>query len=145
MIIENLKRNVEELNPKSINDVIGKNRDKLCLENIDKNDLKLIHKNLPITNLKGTLNGVFVYKRKSIIFGISSIAAVGWIENRLRQTSSIVAFDPKTNVIFTESGSNYLINDFIVGEPDSSHLNFICAMLYHDGLGKYFGVSPFFH
>jgi hypothetical protein len=136
---------LEELIPKSIDEIIRKNRDKLCLELVNRDELTLIHRDLPITNFKGSLSGVCIYRRRILINGLSSIAAVGWVENRLRHTSSIVAYDPKTNVILTHSGSHYVINDFIEGEPDFSILTFICVMLHHEGVGDYFGVPPFFY
>lgn len=140
---------LEDLIPKSIDDIIRKNRDKLRLESVEKHEMETIHRSLPITNFKGALNDVFIYRRRVLVNDISSIAAIGWVDTpygvKLRHTSSIVAFDPDANVILTYSGSHYIINNFLQGDPDFSILTFICVMLHHEGIGNYFGVPPFFY
>lgn len=143
------KGKLEELIPKSIDDIIRENRDKLRLEIVQKDEMETIYKNLAITNFKGVLNDVCIYRRRILINDLSSIAAIGWIDTpyggKLRHTSSIVAYDPDSNVILTHSGSHYVINNFLEGDPNFSILTFICAMLHHEGVGRYFGVPPFFY
>lgn len=143
------KGKLEELIPKSIDNIIRENRDKLRLEIVKKNEMETTHKNLAITNFKGALNDVLIYRRRILINDSSSIAAIGLIDTpygtQLRHTSSIVAYDSDSKVILTHSGSHYVINNFLEGDPNFSFLTFICATLNHEGVGSYFGVPPFFY
>lgn len=140
-----LSQDLNSLLPKSLDDIIRKNREQLQLRLASEAELLAITKPLITSNLKGTLTEAFIYNRvNSLIEPI--LCLVGFNERGdAFHTSSLVGFDQKSNTVLTSNGSNYFIKSFVTGEPDVNLLIHICYTLHRDGLGEVFDVPEFFY
>lgn len=143
---DNFEEALNNLLPKNLDDIIRKNRHLVQLRFPTETDLKSLEKSLVITNLKGTFSEALLYCRVSPQLDAPILCLVGYHEQgHVLHTSRIVGFDPETNAVLTGSGSNYLIRNFIEGEPDLQLLSFICYILHREGLGNYFGVPAVYY
>lgn len=109
--------------PNSLEDIITTNQGKVQLAAASQIDLSYLERSIPITNLQGIFEAAFIYKW--VIAGIETpcLFVVGYIvvsEDRVigRHTSKVVAYDPISNTVLTQSGSHYVINRFI--DPDTN-------------------------
>lgn len=144
--------NAEQLQniiPKSLDDIVRKNRTELQLEYATEQDLAKIQRSIHSDFYRGALRGAFIYKRILTALPEQALYLVGFMDDRGRSiawhTSRLEGFDPATRLVATASGSLYLIEDFIEGAPDSQLLINICAILHRDGAGSQFGIPYFFY
>lgn len=140
---------IAKLLPKSLDDIVRKNRDQLRLEYLKLDDLSHINKPLTITNLLGTLEDSFLYTR--IVKGQKQNHAflVGYLrsgdEKIAYHTSPLKFIDFSCQAVLTASGSNYIIKNLIEDNPGQNLLMHICAIAYRDGWGEHFDVPHFFY
>jgi hypothetical protein len=143
---DNIKDVLDEIFPTSLDDIIRKNRHLVDLRLPTEAEITSVEKSLVITNLKGTFSEALLYCRVSPQLDAPILCLVGYHEQgHVLHTSRIVGFDPETNAVLTGSGSNYLIKNFIEGEPDVQLLSFICYIFHREGMGNYFGVPAVFY
>ena len=109
--------------PNSLDDIITTDRYRVQLAAATQIDLFHIERSIPITNLKGIFEAAFIYKW--VVAGLEEpcLFVVGYImlsEDRVigRHTSKVVAYDPISNTVLTQSGSHYVINRF--NDPDTN-------------------------
>lgn len=134
--------------PISLDDVIKLNRDVMRLEHVDWVELRKLRKPFAITNLKGIFTKGFLYKSVGLKpIRTESIFLVGYRicakDTSAVHTSRIKAYDHLQEVFLTQSGSHYVVNEIIEGEPEEMMIMHICNFLHKDGAGIDFGI-PFF-
>lgn len=148
MLYENPEQ-LQNIIPKSLDDIVRRNRTELQLEYATEQDLAKIQRPIPAKFYKGALRGAFIYKRILPAIQEEALYLVGFMETRREtitwHTSRLEGFDPTTRMVSTASGSLYLIEDLVEGEPDSQLLINICAILHRDGAGSQFGIPHFFY
>lgn len=114
---------LQTITPKSLDDIVRKNRDQLRLEYATNQDLAKIQRPIPARFYKGSLRGAFIYKRILPAMQVEAMYLVGFMETRREtitwHTSYLEGFDPDTCMVSTASGSLYLIEEYATGEPDS--------------------------
>lgn len=136
---------LSDLLPKSLDDIIRRNRDHLKLRVANEAELDAITKPLIVSNLKASLTKAFLYNRINPLIE-PILCLVGFDERGdAFHTSKVIGFDRESNTVLTMNGSNYFIKSFGDGEPDVNLLIHICYMLHRDGLGEVFGVPKFFY
>jgi len=141
--------NLQNQIPRCLDDIIKKNNKELKLEYVQLNDLSYMNKSLPITNLKGVLEDAFLYKRIIQGYSIQHTFLVGFLVSdsgkNAYHTSPIKHVDLETSTVLTNSGSHYIIQPMLSGEPKLELLLHICYMAHVDGWGKHFGVMEVFY
>lgn len=134
--------------PKYLDDIIRRNREFLRLELASPEDMLTLQMPFIISNLRGNIEGGFIYKRVYPTFNKCTYfligRRVGGSLSSAVHTSPVIGYDRENQVILTHSGSHYLINEFIT--PDAWLLLNLCNRMNLEGLGSYFGVPSFiFH
>ncbi len=141
---ESLEDQINALLPKRLDEIIRKNRDKVCLEYVRFEDLSKLKVTFPITNNKGVITDAFLYKFVGEIVEKDEVFLVGFRRNHTGEspyhTTHLIGIDFESNVVLTNSGSNYIIKNFVEGEPHLSLLLHICYVAHLWGWGKYFDV-----
>lgn len=132
--------------PNSIEDIVRLNRHELRLELAFSKDLLDLQMPFIIINLKGNLECGFIYKRVYPTLNTFEYFLIGRrIGNRVSSavhTSPVIGYDVENQVVLTNSGSHYLVHEFI--QPDAFLLVNLCRYLASEGMGEYFGI-PFIY
>jgi hypothetical protein len=133
--------------PNGIDDIIRHNKHELRLEMASAEDLTNLNMSFIISNLKGNLECGFIYKR---VFPTSRSFRYFLIGRRIGNpvssavhTSPLIGYDRENQVVLTQSGSHYLIQEFV--QPDPFLLVNLCGYLNSEGMGSYFGVPRICH
>lgn len=134
--------------PKDIDDIIRRNREFLRLELASPEDMLTLQMPFIISNLRGNIEGGFIYKRVYPVFNKYTYFLIGRRVGKSLSsavhTSAVIGYDRDNQVILTQSGSHYLINEFVA--PDTFLLMNLCNRLHLEGLGSNYGVPSFiFH
>lgn len=146
---DKLRKVLEAMMPKNIDDVFRKNRDKGRLYAATHAELEALRGPVPIAPTKGTIRNFWFLSIqiggmtpsdsetliKTYLLGYNSTMRTGWI------TSYIEAIDGLA--VYTRSGSVYMLEGEPVGE-DRYDLPFLCAALRGWGFGQVFGIPEFF-
>lgn len=131
--------------PKDLDDIIRFNREFLRLELASSEEMLMLQMPFIISNLRGNIEGGFIYKRIYPVFNKCSYFLIGRrVGNPLSSavhTSPVIGYDPENQVALTATGSHYLINQFIA--PDPFLLLNLCGFLQQEGIGSYFGVPGY--
>lgn len=140
----------QQLIPRSLDDIVRKNKELLRLEYVNFSDLRPRHTQIQISNLKGTFENAFCYKRITKLSPAEPICIVGYLKTESGKiayhTSEVVSVDVNQMAISTASGSNYLIDNLIDSDQiDSTLLLHICHVSHRDGWGPFFGTSNIFY
>lgn len=132
--------------PSSIDDIVRLNRHELRLELASSQDLIDLQMSFIISNLKGNLECGFIYKRVYPKLKRFEYFLIGRrVGNRISSamhTSPIIGYDVENQVVLTNSGSHYLVQEFI--QPDAFLLVNLCGHLTTESMGKYFGIPCIF-
>lgn len=138
---QSVNEQVNDLMPKSLDDIVRQNRDKLRLELPTKSDLDSLKFAFQITNLQGVFTKGFIYKYLVPDTGHFLLFMIGHkVDGGIRHTSNLVGWDPETKVALTRSGSHYILEKFIDPDTDQTLLAGICAWSHLGPAGKYFGM-----
>ena len=129
--------------PSSLDDVIRKNRDKVCAYVSTDEELRVLRGPVPIRRAKGEISNWnfvsfhFVEKQDTCVYlvGFNAAESSSWM------TSMVMAVGD--GVVATASGSLYLLAGE-KGSNDDLDLPFICATLNAWGLGPHLGIPAFF-
>ena len=136
-----LKQALQELIPKSLDDVIRSNRDKAKLYLSTDAELDALRAPVPPGPLTGTLSAWAFITMFVTDPGVAMVNLTGFNEarNSSWMTSQVMAIDGE--MVLTRSGSHYRLE----GErSDILDLPFICATLNGWGVGRILGVPHFF-
>lgn len=143
-----LTRKINELIPRSIDDIIRKNRDLAELRLSTEADTKILEKALSGPDqIKDTIKNwrliSFCVKQTDLIqvllLGDSASKNHPWI------TSPVVSIDFRKQVVLTASGSIYRLGAAGNGEPPKEHLICICAAFHSWGKSALLGIPEFFY
>ncbi|MBI5922079.1 MAG: hypothetical protein HY847_10605 [Betaproteobacteria bacterium] len=138
---DNILQQLQEITPKSLDDIIRTNRDKAKLYLSTEAELTALQGPMPIGLVKGNISHwsfiTFFLTQKS--WAGVYLTGFNEAENSSWMTSAVTAIN--RTAVLTRSGSIYIL----VGEPSTEpDLPFICATLNGWGVGQHFGVPPLF-
>lgn len=137
---------IDSLIPKSIDDIIRKNRDQGRLYLTTPEKIKgLTRAIVDVKNsVRDTINDwrlitidVKGYGTKTMLLGDAVRYGGPWI------TSNVLAVDLGTGIVVT-ANSTYRLGSIGEGEPPEDHLILVCAFLSQT-CGEHFGVPAFFY
>ncbi|MFD0913866.1 hypothetical protein [Methylophilus luteus] len=130
--------------PSSLDGIVRQHRNELRLSTASELDLAQISKTFLISNLRGILRSGFIYKWEFLLVGVANLYIVGHRvgapDTQGLHSSRIIAYDPEINVVLTQSGSHYILEEFIDPDSDRWLLLHICNWMHGEYAGKYYGV-----
>ena len=136
-----IAQQLEQITPKSLDDIIRTNRDKARLYLSTGAELAALQGAIPIGLVKGKISHwsfITFFLTKKNWAGVY-LTGFNAAENSSWMTSMVTAIS--RTAVLTRSGSIYTL----VGEPSTEQdLPFICATLNLWGVGPDFGVPPLF-
>lgn len=136
---------LEAMIPKSLNDIIRKNRELVQLRLANEADI------LKLQSEIHEVNPVFILDNWNLIAfdrpGATTIHLIGDVrgESEPRITNLIRAIDMKRQLLLTNSGNLYQMGTNNDGEPNTEKLYLICAYMHQWGIGHELGVPHFFY
>ena len=137
---------IEDLKPKSLDDIIRKNRESFQirlatqadiqerLADVDANNPKDIFDNWSLVAMVGK-------DKKTFLRLVGEFRS----SKETKISSNLFAIDMKKQVLHSFSGSVYKLGIPNKGEPAPYQLIFICSFLHDIGIGSLFGVPHFFY
>lgn len=142
---EKLAASIEDLIPKSLDDIIRLNRDKAQLRlTTDEEILELYHDITP-GNPKDIIDDysliTLVSESLTQVFLLGDVRRTG-IQ---RITSVVLQIDADRQLLTTKSGSLYQLGTPSPGLPDAHQLMCVCAAFHSWKFGAVLGVSHFFY
>ncbi len=133
---------LEQIIPKSLDDIIRSNREKVRLYLSTETELDALKGAVPIQRFKGEIsNWAFItfFLTESGGFPMVYLTGFNKAENSSWMTSLVTAIHGEA--VATTSGSLYRLIGERTSTPDLEH---ICATLNTWGIGPMFDVPPFF-
>lgn len=132
---------LEQITPKSLDDIIRTNRDKARMYLSTEAELAALQGAIPIGLVKGKISHwsfITFFLTEKNWAGVY-LTGFNAAENSSWMTSMVTAING--TAVLTKSGSIYIFD----GEPSTEQdLPFICATLNLWGAGQHFGVPPLF-
>lgn len=141
----NLAAGIEAMIPKSLDDIIRKNRELVQLRLANDSDIAKLEVEILETH------PLYVLDNWNLIAfdvqGVTAVRLIGDVRNgnEPRITSHIVAIDIERQLLKTNSGNLYQMGSRNEGEPDTDQLYLICAYMHQMGIGHELGVPHFFY
>ena len=136
---------IEAVWPKSLDDIIRKNRESFQIRMASESDILSFHieieANIPLDIFDNWSLIAFAGKEQKFIRLIGEVRS----SKDIKITSNVIAIDMKQQILKTLSGSLYQLGTPNEGEPDIYQLYFICAYLHQIGIGPAFGVPHFYY
>lgn len=132
---------LEDLIPKSIDDIIRKNRELVTLEVVSAESLPRLLK--PITPRRIDFDNAISDWRfiKLNGAGIEKVMLLGSKpDHRAWITSEVQQIDLDEQLVITKSGTLYALCKQGEGAPPFNHLAMICSAFHTWGFGKFMGV-----
>lgn len=139
---------ISDLIPKSLDDVVRKNRELIEMRLATEGEIQVLEKKIESTHhAKDVIEDwriVCLCEKKTnwvqlTLLGNSTEHKSSWI------TSSIVSIDFEQKIVLTNSRSIYKLGKKGHGEPPAEHLMHVCAALHLWGMGTYLGAPEFFY
>lgn len=144
---ESIEEQLEKLVPKSLDDVVRKNRDQLRLAIASQDELGALAADISATNGRHTIiRWQFVVMHVTTNRGpATSLRLFGWAEEVRESwsTSNVTGID-LTNGLVRTANSVYRISGPRAMDDELDLLH-VCASLHSWGLGEYFGVPHIFY
>lgn len=143
-----LTKNISNLIPKSLDDIVRRNRELVELRLATRAEIQTLEKSIENLHHEKDLiedwRLICLSEKKSnrvqlTLLGNSAENKSAWI------TSSIASIDFKQNIVLTNSGSIYKLGESGQGEPTTEHLMCVCAALHLWGMGTFLGAPEFFY
>ena len=137
---------LEAMIPKSLNDIIRKNRELVQLRLANETDTTKLQAEIIETHPLYVLDSwnLIAFERPGAATTVHLIGDVrGGSEPRI--TSLVRAIDMKRQMLTTNSGNLYRMGSRNDGEPNTEKLYLICAYLHQWGIGHELGVPHFFY
>lgn len=136
---------IQSLLPKSLDDIIRRNREHASLRLSFPDDLDAATVTIPSTPyIKGELGDwrfitLDVPAERLILFALGNKGETSWM------TSAVIGVDLSRKLVLTKSGAIYrLVGEPGKGEPSIHHLLRVCATFHTWGLGHRFGCPEVF-
>lgn len=148
MTEDSIEQALEKLIPKSLDDVIRKNREKFRLALATEDELAKLESNEPDSPVKYTLTDWQVVMLHATLEDGAKIASPRLVGSVVETgeswiTSHVLSIDTGKSLVKTRN-SFYRVVGPRVGEEKLDLLN-ICIALHQWGLGTYLGVPEFFY
>lgn len=144
---ESIEEQLKKLVPKSLDDVVRKNRDQLRLAFATQEELEALAADIPATNIRHTITRwQFIVMHLATSRGPAiSVRLFGWAEEVRESwsTSHVTGVDLANGLVRTPN-SVYRISGPRAMD-DELNLLHVCASLHFWGLGEYFGVPHIFY
>lgn len=144
-----LEQAINELIPKSLDDIIRAKRDECSLSLSTREDLNELPMIVEVAekpkSIRATLNNWrFVCVNNN---GTKShlLTGIHEAQNCVWSTSVIVAIDLEHSLALTRSGSIYKLGTTGEGEPETDILLHICVQFHNWGIGEMLGVPHIFY
>lgn len=138
-----------DLIPKTLDDIIRKNRDLVELGLATPAEIQTLEKPIPYDAKDVSENWRLVSLRLKTAPPECSLRLIGDSKangGSPRITSNLISIDINRNVVLTSSGSIYRLGQQRgVGEPSSGHLMCVCAALHRWDSGNLLGAPEFFY
>jgi hypothetical protein len=137
---------LEEIIPKSLDDVVRKNRDIASLKMTTQDELDDIYFPIKTSNYKEKLdNWSFVTLR--IGSRLPEVILVGDTQSGFtsKVTSPVQQVDLKNHKVITQNGSVYQLDKRNTEEITQYQLLALCSTFNHWGVGVFLGCPPFFY
>ena len=148
MTKDSFEQALEKLIPKSLDDVIRKNREKFRLALATEDELAKLESNVPDASVRYTLTDWQVIMLHATLEDGAKIASPRLVGSVVETgeswiTSHVISMDTDKSLVKTRN-SFYRVVGPRVGEEKLDLLN-ICIALHQWGLGSHFGVPEFFY
>ena len=148
MTQDSIEQALEKLIPKSLDDVIRKNREKFRLALATEDELAKLESNVPDASVRYTLTDWQVIMLHATLEDGAKIASPRLVGSVVETgeswiTSHVISIDTDKSLLKTRN-SFYRVVGPRVGEEKLDLLN-ICIALHQWGLGTYLGVPEFFY
>lgn len=148
MTEDSIEQAVEKLIPKSLDDVITKNREKFRLALATEDELAKLESNVPDSTVRYTLTDWQVVMLHATLEDGAKIASPRLVGSVVETGESwipshVISIDTGKSLVKTRN-SFYRVVGPRVGEEKLDLLN-ICIALHQWGLGTYLGVPDFFY
>lgn len=143
-----LQQNIEDLIPKSLDDIFRQNRELAELGLSSLNEIASleaeIQSGMPVTDIFDEWRFISVRDKLS---GRVKVILLGNAQKRgsERITSEVVRIDLRENSVFTRSGSHYGLGTMGSGEPSMHQLILVCAAFHRSKMGELLGVPYFIY
>ena len=137
---------LEAMIPKSLNDIIRKNRELVQLRLASEADIFKLQAEILETHPLYILDNwnLIAFDRPGVATTVHLIGDVRG-ESEPRITSLVRAIDMKRQMVMTNSGNLYQMGIRNDGEPNTEKLYLICAYMHQWGIGHELGVPHFFY
>ena len=148
MTQDSIEQALEKLIPKSLDDVIRKNREKFRLALATEDELAKLESNVPDSPIRYILTDWQVVMLHATLEDGAKIASPRLVGSVVETgeswiTSHVISIDTGKSLVKTRN-SFYRVVGPRVGEEKLDLLN-ICIALHQWGLGTYLGVPDFFY
>jgi hypothetical protein len=148
MTKDSFEQALEKLIPKSLDDVIRKNREKFRLALATEDELAKLESNVPDASIRYTLRDWQVIMLHATLEDGAKIASPRLVGIEVEtgeswSTSHVISMDTDKSLVKTRN-SLYRVVGSRVGE-DKLDLLHICIALHQWGLGSFLGVPEFFY
>lgn len=146
--MDELTQKLSDLIPKSLDDIIRKNRELVELRMVTEVETDALRKEIPnpypVKDVIEDWRLIGLCEKRTnwaqvMLLGASTFNNCAWL------TSTIVAIDFAENIVLTKSGSIYRLGQPGKGEPPTGHLIHVCATLHMWGSGTFLGTPEFFY
>ena len=144
-ISEKLAASIEDLIPKSLDDIIRLNRDKAQLRLTNDEEILELYHDITPGNPKDIIDD---YSLISLISGdLIQVFLLGDVRRSGTQriTSVVQQIDMDRQLLITKSGSLYQLGTPNKGLPDPHQLMCVCAAFHSWKFGHVLGVTHFFY
>lgn len=140
---------MDEIRPKSLDDIIRANRDKCSLSLSTKEELAELPSIVEIMAdpkpVHARLNGWYFVCLKQNDAKLHFLTGFHEAQDCIWATSVIVALDLEHDHALTKSGNIYQLGTKGEGDPGQVILSHICFQFYNWGIGKRLGVPRIFY
>jgi hypothetical protein len=145
--LSSLGQQIEALMPKSLDDIIRKNRDLAQLrQTTDEEILELYHEITP-GRPKDIMDEWTLITLDAYTSNFRQVMLIGDVRRSgiQRITSVVQQIDMDRQFLITKSGSLYQLGTPKIGPPDEHQLMCICAGFHEWGIGNFIGAPSFFY
>ena len=144
--MDNFTKQISDLIPKNLDDIICKNRDQASISLSSKDEISQLEDTVELGLVKDLLDNWSLVSINLPTSGSCLVFLLGDRQNgEQRVTSAVITIDFNTSLVKTTSGSIYQLGEPLVGELSSHQLMSLCAMLHRSSVGEYLGVPHFFY
>ncbi|MBC7751146.1 MAG: hypothetical protein H7Z73_05425 [Candidatus Saccharibacteria bacterium] len=140
-------KTVDALVPKSLDDIIRKNRDKAALRLTTPEEMMELRQKIFFSEPKAIMDEWSLISMIRLTDGFVQVYLLGNIRGKTihRLTSTVQQIDLDKQLLITQSGSLYQLGKPLDGEHGMHQLMAICAIFHTWGFGNFLGVPQFFY